>query len=192
MIQRRKKERLQLYRPPQVVAVLNYFTTSQSIVPKLSCPPCLPVAKSSQSEEPSSVRDYLKSPVKESNPVCERMDESYGDHEYRCDSERRRQRKKKVTFSSTDEFQEIPHIADLTNDEISSVWMTGEELSAIRRQCAVIIKFMETSKEDFMIPDDICLRGLEQNTLSYITCQMQKRRHLYDALRAVQDINIPR
>lgn len=97
-----------------------------------------------------------------------------------------RQRRRKVanvTFSSTDELQEIPHINDLSEDEIKDVWMTREELQAIRRQCATIVKFMDM---DSAIRHGVCLRGLEQNTPSYVELQVGIRRQLYDAVYAIQ------
>lgn len=97
---------------------------------------------------------------------------------------RRRRKNATVTFSATDELQEIPHINDLSDEEVSSVWMTREELQAIRRQCATIVKFMDM---DSAAQHGVCLRGLEQNTPNYVAIQVEIRRQLYDAVHAIQD-----
>lgn len=101
-----------------------------------------------------------------------------------CGSPRQRRRTvASVTFSSTDELQEIPHINDLSESEIRDVWMTREELQTIRRQCATIVKFMDM---DSASRHGVCLRGLEQNTPSYVELQVEIRQQLYDAVFAIQ------
>lgn len=106
------------------------------------------------------------------------------DEGLRCVSPRQRRRTlARVTFSSTDELQEIPHINDLSDEEVKDVWMSREELQTIRRQCATIVKFMDM---DSAIRHGVCLRGLEQNTPSYVELQVAIRRQLYDAVYAIQ------
>jgi hypothetical protein len=92
-----------------------------------------------------------------------------------------------VTFSPTDELQEIPHINDLSDEEVSDVWMTRTELQAIRRQCATIVKFMDMESA---VKHGVCLRGLEQNTPSYVAVQVGIRQQLYDALCAIQQFQV--
>ena len=101
----------------------------------------------------------------------------------RVSPRQRRRTLARVTFSSTDELQEIPHINDLSDEEVKDVWMSREELQTIRRQCATIVKFMDM---DSAIRHGVCLRGLEQNTPSYVELQVGIRRQLYDAVYAIQ------
>lgn len=100
-----------------------------------------------------------------------------------CTPRQRRRIATRVTFSPTDELQEIPHINDISDEEIKDVWMSADELQTIRRQCATIVKFMDM---DTAIRHGVCLRGLEQNTPSYVAVQTEIRRQLYDAVFAIQ------
>jgi hypothetical protein len=91
-----------------------------------------------------------------------------------------------VTFAPTDELQEIPHLRDLSDEEIANVWMTAGELHAIRRQCSTIVKFIDSAIMDTTATHGVCLRGLEQNTPSYVSIQMAVRAQLYDAVFFIQ------
>ena len=100
----------------------------------------------------------------------------------------RTQRKyKTVTFSPTDELQEIPHINDLSDEEVSDVWMTRAELQGLRRQCAAIVKFIDMESA---VQHGVCLRGLEQNTPAYVAVQVTIRSKLYDAVYAIQHFQL--
>lgn len=102
---------------------------------------------------------------------------------------RRRRKPLSVTFSPTDELQEIPHINDLSDEEVASVWMTRDELSGIRRQCATIVKFMDSAM-DTAAKNGVCIRGLEQNTPTYVEMQMGIRGQIYDAVYAIQQFQL--
>jgi hypothetical protein len=90
-----------------------------------------------------------------------------------------------VRFAHDDEVFEIPHLNDLSEDVISNVWMSREELSSLRRQCASIVTVMvdvETAAKH-----GVCLRGLEQNTPGYVVRQMAIRNQIYDTINAIQE-----
>jgi hypothetical protein len=99
----------------------------------------------------------------------------------------RRSKDRIVQFSRTDELQEIPHINDLSEEEVSGVWMSRAELQAIRRQCATIVRFVDA---DSATKHGVCLRGLEQNTPSYVAVQVGIRQQLYDAVYAIQQFQV--
>lgn len=139
------------------------------------------VATSQSSSRLGVVPSPVKSLEKRASSVDSRPEAVSSGHRHR------RRKSVNVTFSPTDELQEIPHINDLSDEEVADVWMTREELQAIRRQCATIVKFMDM---DSAVKHGVCLRGLEQNTPSYVAVQVEIRQQLYDAVYAIQEFQL--
>lgn len=83
---------------------------------------------------------------------------------------------KRVHFSQRkDEVFEIPHIDDLSDEEIDAVWMHDEDFKAIRKECRNIIMAFEKKSINVLI--GVELRGLEHH--------MPSQRKITDATRDI-------
>jgi hypothetical protein len=100
--------------------------------------------------------------------------------EYKREQQHERPRRS-VRFAPCHDVCEIPHINDLPQDIIASVWMSEEELSAVRMNCASVIMNM-----DEQIAAGVCFRGLEKHVPQYVENAMAVRRQIYDTIDAVQ------
>eukprot|EP00526_Cylindrotheca_closterium_P022641 CAMPEP_0113622658 /NCGR_PEP_ID=MMETSP0017_2-20120614/11624_1 /TAXON_ID=2856 /ORGANISM="Cylindrotheca closterium" /LENGTH=177 /DNA_ID=CAMNT_0000532521 /DNA_START=53 /DNA_END=586 /DNA_ORIENTATION=+ /assembly_acc=CAM_ASM_000147 len=65
--------------------------------------------------------------------------------------------KRSLTFSSNVKVQEIPHLLELTREEIVATWYTEQECKAIKSDAVKVIKRMLTNS----LEKDECARGLE-------------------------------
>jgi hypothetical protein len=86
-----------------------------------------------------------------------------------------------VRFAPCHDVCEIPHIHDLPQDVIESVWMSDEELSAVRMNCASILMNMDEE-----LAAGVCFRGLEKHVPQYVENAMAIRRQVYDTIDAIQ------
>jgi hypothetical protein len=107
-------------------------------------------------------------------------------------------KQRSVRFSlSPDKIWEIPHIDDISQDEIKDVWMSPTEQKHIRRNCRDTIrrvyKFTGITADIttlFQDGDDhcVCVRGLEQyqsdNALKY----QETRQSAYEAVFQTQKV----
>jgi hypothetical protein len=50
-----------------------------------------------------------------------------------------------VGFAPHDEIWEIPHFKDLSEEEVESIWMSSQELKAVRRNCLRLVQKMNFS-----------------------------------------------
>lgn len=78
---------------------------------------------------------------------------------------------------------EIPHINDLSPEEIFDCWMTGDDLRSIRKQCIGTVGEVGDNK----ITDGMLLRGLDQHTNRYKEARDFISRQVYDAVFSVQE-----
>jgi hypothetical protein len=91
--------------------------------------------------------------------------------------------RRNVNFAPSDMVFEIPHIDDLSEDEIDNVWMSPEDGSKIRQECQSIVVMMNNESENLK---DIETRGLEQHAVAY-TEQCTAIKHLlYEAVDRIQ------
>jgi hypothetical protein len=88
-----------------------------------------------------------------------------------------------VNFASYDEVFEIPHIEDLSDDEIDNVWMSAEDGSKIRQQCQSIVVMMNNESENLK---DVETRGLDQHALAYTEQCKAIKYLLYGAVDRIQ------
>lgn len=77
---------------------------------------------------------------------------------------------------------EIPHINDLTPDEIFDCWMTNEDHQRIRQECLGAVGEVGDEK----VSDGMLLRGLDQHTNRYKETRDYINQKVYDAVFAVQ------
>lgn len=71
---------------------------------------------------------------------------------------------RRLYFSGKNEINEIPHINDLSDEEIEGVWMSPEDFKTIRRECEKIIMIIEHDSS-LVEGMGIELRGLEHHML---------------------------
>ena len=77
-------------------------------------------------------------------------------------SQQEQPERKQVTFSKTVSFREIPHLKNMTEDDIAYVWYSPEDYQLFRAVCKVTIRMIEklgiahTQQYDA----DLCCRGL--------------------------------
>lgn len=88
-----------------------------------------------------------------------------------------------VRFSPYDEVIEIPHINDLSDDEINDVWMSRKELTSIRRRAKSLIKLMDLGSVHM---NGLHLRGLDQNTPTYTRKREAVQQLLHDTVHQIQ------
>jgi hypothetical protein len=90
-----------------------------------------------------------------------------------------------VHFATYEEVLEIPHINDLSDEEVDGVWMTEDELRSIRRRCLDMVKMMDKDEEK-AIQKISCTRGLYEHTRQYIEKRNRTRGKVYVAVLSVQ------
>lgn len=92
--------------------------------------------------------------------------------------------KKSVQFSPQNDIVEIPHINELSDEEIDAVWMRSEEFSAIRNECRRIIMAVEKGCNEALI--GVELRGLDRHMLSQRKQKDAVRGILYRTVEKLQ------
>jgi hypothetical protein len=68
--------------------------------------------------------------------------------------------KRSVHMSPDVHFREIPHLSDLSEEEINAVWLTPEEFMETKKAYSKIVQMMMRSREPIEETDEICTRGL--------------------------------
>lgn len=96
-----------------------------------------------------------------------------------------RQIKKKLRFDDYDEVKEIPHIADMTDEEVDDSYFSREEVKAIRRECRALVTMIEVGDKKGL--RKICIRGLHQHTPTFTNRRRAIRQHLYYAVQEIQE-----
>lgn len=81
-----------------------------------------------------------------------------------------------VQFSDENQIHEIPHIDDLSDEEIEGVWMSPDDFKDIRRECQKIIMIIEHDS-NLLNGMGIELRGLEHH-------MVKQRKHI----EGIQDL----
>ena len=86
-----------------------------------------------------------------------------------------------IRFAQHDRIYEIPHIDDLSENEIQDVWLSPNEMKQIKQECIALIKIMGTDNDNIFedTEDKCCTRGLDQHTKRYM-----ERRRIENAIRS--------
>jgi hypothetical protein len=86
----------------------------------------------------------------------------------------------RVRFSPYDEILEIPHVNDLSQEEVDDVWMSRDGLQLIQTHCRSKVKMMEEMPNEL---DAIwCVRGLEQHTSRHSQNRTRTKLQIYNAV----------
>ncbi|CAJ1932549.1 unnamed protein product [Cylindrotheca closterium] len=91
--------------------------------------------------------------------------------------------KKSVRFERHDRVHEIPHINDLSDEEIDGVWMHPDDFKTIRRECQAVILIIE---HDSDLIEGAELRGLEHHMAKQKREAQQIQELLYDTVDRLQ------
>jgi hypothetical protein len=85
-----------------------------------------------------------------------------------------------VSFALYDEVFEIPHINNLSDDEVDNVWMSSDELKAVRRSCINVVERMNAGEKG------LCTRGLEQHNKKGLERTTKNKKTANDAVFGIQ------
>jgi hypothetical protein len=109
-------------------------------------------------------------------------------HRPSCPSARMSQAPRKLRFALYDEVFEIPHVDDLSNEEVENVWTSPRELKNIRNKAQDTASLIDNTPIFFNFGDStgVCIRGLDQNTLSYYSRRDVKLKLVYDTVFKLQ------
>ena len=97
--------------------------------------------------------------------------------------DKKKQKKKYVRFSKTRKVRRIPHINDMTREQIVECWMQPEDFRSIRLECRAVVKAVDSGRP---LPEGYFLRGLDQQTMEYRERSDGVVRRVYDAVFRVQ------
>jgi hypothetical protein len=77
----------------------------------------------------------------------------------------------------------IPHINDMSEEEIQDCWMTSEDLRAIRQSCIGTVRELNNGEP----PEGMFLRGLDQHSHKYKERKDKINNQVYDAVFRIQE-----
>jgi hypothetical protein len=100
-------------------------------------------------------------------------------------SEKNFRQQRSVMFSEFIKIVDIPHISDLSNDEIENTWMSREEMQFVKMECVDTVALMNagaTLNENY----GICERGLEKHTDRGLEQSKRVRCCAYEAVFGMQ------
>jgi hypothetical protein len=90
-----------------------------------------------------------------------------------------------VMFAEFIEVVDIPHISDLSNEEIANTWMSRKEMEFVKMECCDTVALMnagETLNEN----NGLCERGLEKHTAGGLERSIRVRCCAYEAVFGMQ------
>ena len=102
-------------------------------------------------------------------------------------SNRRRQHRRSIQFAKQDEIYEIPHIDDMSDEEIDDVWLSNREMKKVRQEARSIVSLIDS--DDFMLDDyndGLCVRGLDQHTKTYMNRRQAENDLMFEAVFRLQ------
>ena len=106
-------------------------------------------------------------------------------------SKKQRNNKKHVRFAKHDQVYEIPHLDDMLPSQIDDIWISQVQLEETKTNADTIITFIEQGGPDMVsvmldLGDGTGIRGLEQQTPSYLRRKDAMLGLLYDAIGRLQ------
>ena len=99
----------------------------------------------------------------------------------------RKTRRRTVSFASYEEVVEIPHINDLSKEEIAQVWFSRTQLQYIQERCKGLVSLLEKGE---LQKDKLQLihRGLDQRTTMYLKKSNSIQEVIYKCVLGIQSI----
>lgn len=98
------------------------------------------------------------------------------------------QQRRNVHFADHDSVVEIPHINDMTDEEVEGQYMSQNELQAIREQCKVYVRMIDEGLHMRKGKAKFCTRGLDQHIKAYTSQAQEVRDCIYDSVFSVQSL----
>lgn len=74
----------------------------------------------------------------------------------------------------------------MSDDEVDSVYMSAEELKAVRTDCMTFVRMMDEGFHLVNGKKQFCTRGLDQHTKAYTSRAQDIRDNIYDSVHAIQ------
>jgi hypothetical protein len=93
------------------------------------------------------------------------------------------QRKRRVFFSDSVETREIPHLDDLSNEDVLAAWWTANDYLVIRKMISLTVRMIMNGSKFVEDDGDFCERGLEVRTKAGA-----RARHLMIKQRAIETV----
>jgi len=102
--------------------------------------------------------------------------------------------KASVRFAEYDQINYVPHINDISQEELDSRWMNEEEYNSIRERSLRLVEMIEDPKKRYPISADIMMvnkhliyiRGLSEMTTQYVYERDVLQRRLQTAIFQLQ------
>jgi hypothetical protein len=94
---------------------------------------------------------------------------------------------KSVKFADSNEVFPIPHLDDMSDDEIADVWYDCQEYSEIKSAFQVTLHLMETGQKILHDDEEHTSRGLEYRTQDGAWARYENKRDAYNAVLDEQD-----
>lgn len=88
-----------------------------------------------------------------------------------------------LEFADYDTVFQIPHINDMSEQEIHDCWMSAEDLRDIRKSCIGTVRSMNKGEP----PEGMFLRGLDQHSDKYRERKDEINNQIYDAVYRIQE-----
>ena len=92
---------------------------------------------------------------------------------------------KSVRWTERDEISEIPHLDDISESVVESIWYSAQEYSEIKSSYQLTIFMMESGEK--ITGDDHTTRGLEYRTQEGAWARYENKRDAYNAVLDEQD-----
>ena len=98
------------------------------------------------------------------------------------------QHRRNVHFADHDSVVEIPHINDMSDEEVEGQYMSQTELQSIREQCKVYVRMIDEGLHMYKGKAKFCTRGLDQHIHAYTSQAQEIRDCIYDSVFSVQEL----
>ena len=95
---------------------------------------------------------------------------------------KKKKNKPKLTFNEHVRSKDIPHINDMSSDEISDVYMTPNDFKRIRNECLQLVQQKDFTKDGYL------LRGLDKQTNSYQSRRDDIHYQVQDTVFLIQEL----
>jgi hypothetical protein len=87
-----------------------------------------------------------------------------------------------------DEVFEVPHIDDISDDEVDATWYSKKEFQTIRKSCLRTVELME---QNLSIKESSkhCTRGLEKHTVLRRELRKRQQELCFETVMNIQDLS---
>lgn len=122
------------------------------------------------------------------NVICESSVDAHNDQLAKTTlslTENNFRQQRSVMFSEFVKVVDIPHINDLSNDEIGNIWMSREEMNFVKMECLDTVALMNAGAT-LLENNGLCERGLEKHTHGGLERSKLVRYCAYEAVFGMQ------